>query len=426
MPSASGTRRALIAARRVATHPVWREIATPFARTAAWYVRSGRRSNPQPGTGDARVATSAVPVVKPDLALAGQALVDELVLAAIRFRHRPIGANEMTRMENEVADAVALYERMGWLADPASFHRGPPAPYDARLRRAWGPGAAFEVLSFTSGYEPHRAEPGRDRWLADEPNATEYAWVLRHREPRPWIVCVHGAAMGQALADLRVFRAQWLFEELGLNVALPIQARHGPRRAGAPFGIGWPGEDMLDNVHAIAQSVWDIRRVIAWIRAQEPNPTIAVHGLSLGGYTTALVAGLEPDLACVIAGVPAIDFAELMDRHAPARIKQQPGYDRISDLARQALRVVSPLAIPPRVPVERRFIYAGLADRLVHPQHQIHELWTQWQQPEINWFRGSHVGFFFSRPVQAFIVDALQRTGVLAIDAAAAEEATQT
>ncbi len=176
----------------------------------------------------------------------------------------------MARVEEEVAQAVALYERMGWLADPASYHRTPSAPYDPRAApRPW-PGRRLRDLVVQQRLRAaRRPSPGRDRWLADEPNATAYAWVLRHAEPRPWIVCVHGAGMGQALADLRVFRAHWLHRELGLNVALPIQARHGPRRAGAPIGIGWPGDDMLDNVHAIAQSVWDIRSVIAWIRDRD-------------------------------------------------------------------------------------------------------------------------------------------------------------
>jgi hypothetical protein len=413
-------RRAFEVAARAATHPIWAELASPFARTAAWYVQSACR--PRGHAGD---VASAMPHVTPDLALAAQALIDELVLAGIRLRHRPRTAPEMARIEQEVTDAVALYERMGWLADPASYHLTPGPPDDARMRIAWGP--RHEILSFTSGYEPHAAEPGRDRWLADEPNATAYAWILRHHDvpdTRPWIVCVHGAGMGQALGDLRVFRADWLHHELGLNVALPIQARHGPRRAGKPFGIGWPGDDMLDNVHAIAQSAWDVRRVIAWIRARQPHAAIALHGLSLGGYTTAIVAGLDADLACVIAGVPAIDFAELMERHASARFSERPGYARIGDMARRALRVVSPLAIAPRVAVERRFIYAGLADRLVHPHHQIQQLWAQWEQPEINWFRGSHVGFFLSRPVQTFVVEALRRTGVLQTTTSAATTPT--
>jgi hypothetical protein len=389
---------------RLARHPVWAELGSPFARTAAWWVESARA---------ARSDTAGVPRVAPDLGLAAQALIDEIVLAAIRFRHRPRSEEEMARIEREVVEAVALYDRRGWLEHPASYHETPSAPVAAAIRPTRGPGPRYEVLSFRSGYEPHADEPGRDRYLADAPNATAYAWVLRHRTPRPWVVCVHGAGMGQPLGDLRVFRAQWLYRDLGCNVALPVQARHGPRRAGAPFGIGWPGDDMLDNVHAIAQSTWDVRRVIAWIRATQPDVPIALHGLSLGGYTTALVSALEADLAAVIVGVPAIDFADLMDTHATARFSSRPGYDRIGDLARQTLRVVSPLAMPPRVPVERRFIYSGLADRLVHPGRQIHALWTQWDEPEIHWFRGSHVGFFLSRPVLAFVEEALRRAGVV-------------
>jgi hypothetical protein len=277
------------------------------------------------------------------------------------------------------------------------------------VQAPWG---RYEVVSFPSGYEPYPEEPGRDRWLADRRNSIAYAWVLRHREPRPWLVCVHGAGMGHPAGDLRAFRAAWLHQTLGLNVALPIQARHGPRREGAPFGVGFPSDDLLDNVHAVAQSVWDIRRVVAWAREQS-DTAIGLHGISLGGYTTALVAGLEPDLACAIVGVPAVDFAELMDRHATARFRAQPGYDAIGELAHRAHRVIAPLALPPLVPRDRRFIYAGLADRLVHPVRQVRALWEHWEQPAIAWFPGSHVGFFLSRPVIEFFVDALRTSGLV-------------
>ena len=41
-------------------------------------------------------------------------------------------------------------------------------------------------------------EPGARRWLSYTANSREYALVLRHDEPRPWLVCVHGAVMGRA------------------------------------------------------------------------------------------------------------------------------------------------------------------------------------------------------------------------------------
>ena len=60
----------------------------------------------------------------------------------------------------------------------------------------------------------------------------EYALLLRHKEDRPWLVCVHGAEMGRAALDLMLFRAWHLHEDLGLNVVLPVLPMHGPRDEG--------------------------------------------------------------------------------------------------------------------------------------------------------------------------------------------------
>ena len=60
-----------------------------------------------------------------------------------------------------------------------------------------------------------------------------------------------------------------------------------------------------------------------------------------------------------------------------------------------------------------RFIYAGVADRLVHPREQAIRLWRHWGKPEIVWYPGGHTGFFRSRPVQQFVEDALHQSGLL-------------
>jgi hypothetical protein len=406
----SAARSVLDSGRRLVRSPIWAELASPVTRTTGWYLHAARRYRRAATSG---AGASAIPAIAPNVGLVLQAAVDEMLLTVARLGHRPRRSEDMARIEAEVTDALARYEREGWLADPAAYHVAPGPPRDVRLRPARALTLRYEVLSFESGYAPHPGEPGRERYLADAPNATAYAWVLRHPEPRPWLVCVHGAGMGQAFGDLHVFRAAWLHHALGLNVAFPIQARHGPRRTGSRFGVGFPGDDLMDNVHAIAHSAWDIRRVIAWIREQG-GETVGLQGLSLGGYTTALVAGLEDDLACAILGVPAVDFADLMDRHTSARFRSSPGYERLAGLAERAHRVVSPLAIAPRVARERRFIYAGLADRMVHPVRQVHALWTHWEEPAISWFRGSHIGFFLSRPVRDFLSDALNHSGLVA------------
>jgi hypothetical protein len=68
------------------------------------------------------------------------------------------------------------------------------------------------------------------------------------------------------------------------------------------------------------------------------------------------------------------------------------------------------------VPLQGRFIYAGIADRLVHPRDEATRLWEQWGRPEICWYPGGHTGFFRSRPVQRFVDHAVVQSGL--VDAA--------
>jgi hypothetical protein len=82
------------------------------------------------------------------------------------------------------------------------------------------------------------------------------------------------------------------------------------------------------------------------------------------------------------------------------------------ELAKPIGAMIPPLALSPRVPMHGRFIYAGIADRLVHPRHEAAQLWEHWGRPEICWYPG-HTGFFRSRPVQRFIDDALVKSGLV-------------
>ena len=154
------------------------------------------------------------------------------------------------------------------------------------------------------------------RCMSYTANNREYALLLRHPQPRPWLVCVHGTEMGRAALDFALFRAWRLHEDLGLNVVMPILPTHDPRARGLPKGAVFPGEDILDDVHATGQAVWDIRRLLSWIRSQEPESQIGLNGLSLGGYIAALVASLETGLTCAILGVPVADLVGLLGRHS--------------------------------------------------------------------------------------------------------------
>jgi len=242
-------------------------------------------------------------------------------------------------------------------------------------------------------------------------NDRVYALMLRHQEPRPWLVCVHGTEMGRGAIDLRLFRARHLHEHLGLNVIVPVLPMHGPRGRGLPKGAVFPAEDVLDDVHATAQAVWDIRRLLSWIRTEQPDSPIGLNSMSLGGYIAALVASLEDGLTCAILGVPVADLVALLAHHS--RLGGNDPRRHTVTLAEPIGRMISPLSLAPRVPLPGRFIYAGIADQLVHPRAHAIRLWEHWGRPEMVWYRGGHAGFLHSQPVHQFIQDALVQSGLV-------------
>lgn len=343
-------------------------------------------------------------------------LATELVSGALLLR-----GDERRRLAREVAAAHGLFARRGWLADPVSYHRPPPPLLSVDERSARLGRWRYRHARFESGYAPHRGEPGRTRWTRYAANRTAHAWLLRHEgASRPWALCVPGFRMGHPFVDLMGFRARWLHEALGLNVAIYVMPFHGPRRVGRRSGDGYLSGNFVDTLHAQAQAVWDLRRLVGWLR-REGAPAIGVHGVSLGGYTAALLAALEPELDAVVAGIPASCFVGLARSHVPpgvAALLARSGFPlaRIEEL----LRVVSPLAMPVRVPRERRFVYAGTADRLAPPE-QAWSLWRHWERPHVTWYQGSHVSFLFEPAVQELLREALSAEALLRRSAARGE-----
>src|SRR5262249_60239683 len=112
-----------------------------------------------------------------------------------------------------------------------------------------------------------------------------------------------------------------------------------------------------DTAPAGARSRWDIRRLLAGARS-EGAERIGVYGLSLGGYPASLLACLDGELACAIAGIPAADFARLVERLAPhqtLREIERLGFDW--ELPRGGLSVVSPPPPPPPPPKQRLSLF---------------------------------------------------------------------
>ena len=348
-----------------------------------------------------------VPPPEPGLALAAEIACDEAILSTMQIGVSTPMGSELARVRDEIGAARAHFEAAGWLERPFDYHATPPAPTDVRLSAARVRGIDYEHLRFESGYEPHPGEPGRERWLSYRENRTAHAWVVRTSPERPWLVCIHGYQMGRPWIDLSAFRPEWLAKSHGLNLLLPVLPLHGPRTKGRRSGDGYLGGDVLDTIHAQAQASWDIRRLVSWLRA-EGAAGIGVYGLSLGGYNAALLAGLEQGLACVVAGIPAVDFTRLFFRHGPPVQILEAELHGIEELHMdEIMRVISPLALTPRVPRERRYIFGAIADRLV-PADQVRDLWRHWERPRIEWYQGGHLTFPRHAGVRSLVDEALR------------------
>ena len=349
---------------------------------------------------------SGVPVTPMDVKTAAKVAIDEVLLSTmVLTRDSPMG-RDRERILREAREAQAFFASQGWLDKPADYHREPPPLEEVRTKPGRTLGIDFEEWSFESGYEPSENEPGRDRWLSYTKNRTAYARVLRVKEAgRPWLVCIHGYQMGAPLTDIGAFRDVWKRHDL--NVVMPVLPLHGPRKIGRRSGDGFLDGDLMNSVHSEAQAMWDMRRILSYLRGPEGAEKVGVFGLSLGGYNTALLASLDGDLACAIPGIPAVDFSRLMWRHAaPLELMAVEHHGLDQSIAEDVLKVISPLALEPKVAKEHRALFAGSGDRLVPPD-QVADLWRHWGEPRIYWYQGSHMTFMIDPTVTRVITETL-------------------
>src|ERR1035441_2995430 len=154
----------------------------PFIQTGRYFTQSFRDYLDQ--------APDELPIARPTIALAAQAFRDEIVLMGLKAR-RPVSRPDVfERITREVVAGLEFYGNKGWLDKPKRFFVEPPPLSDVTVRKVKGHRSSFYRIFFDSGYTPHRGEPGAQRWQSYTANNCEYALLLRHPQPRPWLVCV--------------------------------------------------------------------------------------------------------------------------------------------------------------------------------------------------------------------------------------------
>lgn len=340
-----------------------------------------------------------------DNRVAAEIALDESVMGLVASVMGIWNRDDQARVAGEIREARDWLAEGGWDAAPASYHEDPPpiGAFDSRTTRSAG--LDVEVMRYDSEFEPRHGAPGRERWLDYRGCRTSEVRLVRRSDSPDWLVCVHGLGMGHSPIDLRAFDAAWL-RARGVNLALPVLPLHGSRARGRLSGAGFITGEVLDTLHALTLTAWDIRRLVRWLR-QEGARRVGIYGISLGGYSAAMSVSLEEGIDCVIAGIPAVDLAELMRFHIGQRALRLAEAEGITAAhVADVLRPVSPLALSPQVAPDRRFIYAGLVDRFVPPV-QPWRLWKHWEQPEMAWYGGSHLGFRFHGEVRDLIDRAL-------------------
>jgi hypothetical protein len=145
---------------------------------------------------------------------------------------------------------------------------------------------------------------------------------------------------------------------------------------------------------AFAQAIYELRALLLHLRNAGTGP-VGAFGMSLGGYTTALLAAVEPALAFAVPMIPLSSLAEMMwaEGEGDPRLARAIEHGWTLPALHDFFAVHAPLLRPPLVPSEGRLIIGAIGDRICPPAHA-DALWRHWGRPRIHWYPGGHLAQF--------------------------------
>jgi pimeloyl-ACP methyl ester carboxylesterase len=299
----------------------------------------------------------------------------------------------------ETPEDWAVYRRAVLEGEPRKFFKQPPAgiqvtTYDPR----WGffvpVDGKVEGLKFESPYEPFH-EGMRATFDSYDRNRTARARYWRHDDgPRPTLLAIHGFMADPYWLNERFFSLQNFYEQ-GYDIMLFTLPHHGLRaeRGSLYSGQGFFSAGLGGVNEHMGQAICDLRVLLRYLREERGVTKIGVTGVSLGGWTTALLASLEDSIEFAIPNVPVVSPVDLILEWPPAGLLVRAGLFltrwSIKNM-REVLAVTTPLTYRPAVDSTRLMIIGGVGDRLAPPKHS-RLLWDHWDRCQIHWFPGNHV-----------------------------------
>ena len=251
-----------------------------------------------------------------------------------------------------------------------------------------------EGIKFESPYHPYNPSY-RERYAQHKHSRVARARHWRHGDDgRPTLIAVHGFMADPYWINERFFALQTYYE-MGCDVLLFTLPHHGLRQeswslySGHGFfgcGIGAINEHM-------AQAVCELRALIDWLEEERGVSKVGITGISLGGWTAALLASVEPRLQFSIPNVPVVSPFDLIVEWQPTGTAIRLGLaalDYSIKDGRRLLAPTTPLTHQPAIDKDRLMIIGGVGDRIAPPKHS-RLLWDHWDRCRIHWFPGNHM-----------------------------------
>jgi pimeloyl-ACP methyl ester carboxylesterase len=344
-----------------------------------------------------------------DLTLRQRLIVDSSAVADIALRTAIASLLAATMLptlvgglrgsrSREEQDQLEFYAELAAAKDPALSFPAPTELPRVASRPAspiaeWLAKGNVHNIRFDSSFQA--VNPAlRDQCGGFTRNNVVHAQHWRHDDgPHPTLCVIHGFMGSPYLFNGLFFSLPWFFRS-GYDVLLYTMPFHGSRaEKGSPFsGYGFFANGFSGFAEAMAQAVHDFRSIIDYLEYTGVD-RIGLTGMSLGGYTSALIAGVDDRIQAVIPNVPVVAPDQTVDEWFPAnKVVQLRSLlsNTDSELTKAATQYSSPLNYPPLVPKDRRLIITGLGDRLAPPE-QAEMLWEHWDRCAFHWFPGNHI-----------------------------------
>ena len=215
----------------------------------------------------------------------------------------------------------------------------------------------------------------------------------------PTLILLHGGGdflgyrYGFALKAPAIHRA-------GFNAATLVAPYHFQRRVHRIEAF-----DHLRVAEAFGQGVAEIRALTGWLLNQG-CPSVALFGISLGGWLAGLAATRDSRLKAIVLAVPGVRRDYLATRGErvlwpPMRkaLEKQKTARETLDQTPMNLTLSQPV-----IPKENILLIQGRYDLLVEAE-QTEELWQKWKQPELWRLPHGHVSWMFTPGINGRVLD---------------------